>query len=551
MIAKKEAVVREKGPEVKPVQAVEVGQVTLQKGFAKPKIEVSSGAGSPSKALTSLQIYKEKQEVSGLRVETAPRPVIAGVSHELVKSEIRALTTQDSSNEQWRGKPQKEHPTAKSTIQGSRSADLTTHSVGSKSETMVSYNEYSSRTDYPHGNEYSSDVRSHSPSGSRSSAIQSHSGDIALRMTANDRPTMQIFNEAFDADKLVQGVRSRVLTLEDKNVGWRIYRAQDHWNTVSRTTSESVPFLAPNSVQLLGYLSGSKIEKEAGIVFGKVPSGWTVHFSGRSERGIFLNEERLPVSSADVSKSRYFAFVNSAPGAQFLELKGHGVSDRGVLAIPVLAGSATYVDLSDLSIKTFSGFVYDGGESKPAPLSGVHVRLSGIEGEDTITDSAGHFEIPGVLTVSDHPIYVETDSVDGFTHRYEVSPAHLSDKNLFRLSERQIQTWIDQLEGGISPESGLLVAAVSAEVTNKYVGQNLTGQVSTLTPFTNLIPEVYQIAASGQLQIEEGLDNRVPRFLAVQLPEGPATAEVFDKNQKLIWSRLFVAQPRIINIVGP
>jgi hypothetical protein len=155
--------------------------------------------------------------------------------------------------------------------------------------------------------------------------------------------------------------------------------------------------------------------------------------------------------------------------------------------------------------------------------------------------------------VSDFPIYVETetDASHGFTHRYEVNPSELENRELFRMSEQQVRLWLDQLEGGISPDSGLLVAAVPRELLKARPGKQLSGSVSTLSPFPSLIPETYQMAPSGQLHVDQALVQKVPRFLAVQLPEGPCTAEVWDHEQKVVWSHLFVAQPRIINVVGP
>lgn len=360
------------------------------------------------------------------------------------------------------------------------------------------------------------------------------------------------FREAFTHDQMLTGVQSDVITSEESGVGWRSYRLNGFWPTVTRVRPrQRVPLLSENSAQLLALTTGSRIQKSAGIVFGKIPPGWTVTLSGRSERGVYLNSDDQPVSPFSVEGERSFVFVNAAPGSQLLILKGHSVNDQGIVAIPVLAGQATQIDLTRLTFRKLAGFVYNAESNEPYPLAGVQVRLSGTSGLDVLTGSDGYFEIPEVLTVSDYPVYLETDQAGGFTHRYEISPDNIDNAILYRLGNQQISDWVDQLEGGVSAESALAVVAVPTAVIEQVGGRKLRPRVSSLLDNPSLIPETYTISPSGELKVQRSIYSKLPRFVSVQLSEGPFAAEVVDEKDQLIWSHLLIAQPRIINIVGP
>jgi hypothetical protein len=66
-----------------------------------------------------------------------------------------------------------------------------------------------------------------------------------------------------------------------------------------------------------------------------------------------------------------------------------------------------------------------------------------------------------------------------------------------------------------------------------------------------LKPETYAITNAGQLEVNAPLSVGATRFVAVQVPEGPVLARVENKSGTIIWSELVLAQPRIIDIVGP
>lgn len=360
------------------------------------------------------------------------------------------------------------------------------------------------------------------------------------------------FREAFTQDQILVGVQSEMITSEESGAGWRSYRLDGFWPTVTRARPrQTVPLISENSAQLLALTSGSRAQKAAGVVFGKIPPGWTVSLSGRNERGVFLNSDYQAVSSFSVDGERSFAFVNAAPGAQLLILKGQSSRDQGLVAIPVLAGQATHVDLTRLTFRKLAGFVYNAESNDPYPLAGIQVRLSGTSGLDVFTGADGYFEIPEVLTVSDYPVYLETDQAGGFTHRYEIGPDNMDNAILYRLGNQQISEWVDQLEGGVSAESGLAVVAVPSTVMDQAGTRKLRPRITSLLANPSLIPETYTISPSGELKVQRSIYSKLPRFVSVQLSEGPFAAELIDETDQLVWSHLLIAQPRIINILGP
>lgn len=383
-------------------------------------------------------------------------------------------------------------------------------------------------------------------------SIQSESLSPLRKLQTALQSAKPEFREAFNSDQEVLGVQSTVMSLEGEGAGWRNYATEGYWPTVTRfRPHQSIPLISDNSAQLLGMAARARAQREAGIVFGSVPSGWSVAFAGHSEKGVFLNAENQTLSPFALEADRMFAFINAEPGARALILRGPAEDEYGVIAVPVLAGHATYVDLTRIDVKKLSGYVFDGDSQETPPLGGVQVRLSGTSSQDVVTDSNGYFEINHVLTLDDYPVYIETDQSGGFTHRYEVKPENFKEAVLYRLSDSQISNWVDQLEGGISPESGLAVIALSPSVLERALQRKLLPRLSSLMKSSSLTPETYSISPHGELQVQSPIDPQLPRFISVQLSEGPFVAEVVDERDQPIWSNILFAQPRIVNIVGP
>ena len=51
--------------------------------------------------------------------------------------------------------------------------------------------------------------------------------------------------------------------------------------------------------------------------------------------------------------------------------------------------------------------------------------------------------------------------------------------------------------------------------------------------------------------VKSPLEKASPRFISVQLPEGPNAAQIQDKQGRVTWSAIFHASPGVVNVIGP
>jgi len=310
-----------------------------------------------------------------------------------------------------------------------------------------------------------------------------------------------------------------------------------------------VPLISSAAAFLLSKISQATILRETGIVFGKVPAGWKVELSGRAEQPVFLNRQNKLLSGEVSSEERYFVFLNVNPGAHLIFAARDRISETGALGVPVLRGVATYVDLSAPQKKKISGQVFDASSGIPRGVFGARVRIVG-QTKEAVTRQNGSFEVENIIVIGQYPVFVETEVRTGYTHRYRMMPGHLEKVSLFRLSPRQVDEWLGQLEGGISADGGLVVAAVPQVVASRPQDR-LVPALMTLVDRQSLTPETYTVMASGQMREELPLAATATRFISLQVPEGPVVAEIRDKNKNQVWSELIIASPGVINLVGP
>jgi hypothetical protein len=362
--------------------------------------------------------------------------------------------------------------------------------------------------------------------------------------------------EAFDWSTTIHAPNSQVISHEGvvslQQSRWERWSAEAHWPSLYwssiATPLQSVPLISSNTARLLATLAGVPLQEGAGIVFGKVPAGWTVEFSGRAERPLFFAQDRSALPASKTDQNRYFAFINVAPGAHIASLVRADGAVRAGIALPVAEGSATHIDLSTVAARDISGRVLDASSKDAAPLSSVNVRVIGQTGKLTVTDKTGRFSIRDVATIGDHPVYLETMDRTGYTHRYRTTPG--SPNILFRFSDKAVAHWLQQLEGGISAESGLAVAAMPEIVASQEKG-SLFAQTQPLLSNTTLRPETYTLSAEDRLMASAPLEALPPRFVSVQIPEGANISELHNKSKTIAWSEMIFSSPGVINVIGP
>lgn len=374
--------------------------------------------------------------------------------------------------------------------------------------------------------------------------------------------------EAFRPDYPVYGVHSEMLSQESRDPsqkrGWQLsLGSSDHWPTLNWADSQAIPdgnipLLGVNTIQGLGVMAGLSQQPSAGIVFAKVPKSWTAHFSGRSEAPQCFGANQMTggTGQEDSSGFQYCTWLNAEPGAQVLSLTSQTQDLKGGVAAPVMSGVATYLDFTDVRVGAVSGKVVVGGKTKegqPTSSANITVRIVGQSKAVGLTDTEGRFYFDQVLTISTYPFYMETDRGFGFTHRYHLNPGrdannHIENLVLYRISSKRVEKWLDQLEGGASKQSGLVVAAVPG-VIDQFKESLLIPSVRSIPSSTSLIPETYTVSARGALVPRAPLNLYETQFIGVQVPEGPVIAQVENENKEVVWSQLIVASPGVITIV--
>lgn len=390
-----------------------------------------------------------------------------------------------------------------------------------------------------------SPVSTHEKNGYSSAGQKSESAEVGVMS--------QAVTEAFDWITSVSGGAAHALTQESRDQGWVLAEAQGHWPTLARKQSTPIPLISKNTGRLLSTLSNASLQMEAGIVFGKVPAGWSVRLSGRSERPVFLNAQNQSISAAMLEGERYFAFLNAAPGSHLLSLTNSIGVEEGAVGIAILGGTATFVDFSSVKKVTVSGRVLDGSDAQTRAMPHVSVRALGAANARAETRENGTFTIENVMTVSDYPIYLETDTAEGYTHRYQIRPSQAKAATLYRLSPAAIQTYLNQLEGTVSPESGVIIAALPNTIAAQGAQAKLIPSVRPIGPSPTLQPEIYTLSASGQMQpaFRAPMNGQATRFVSVQVPEGPAIATLSDHQDKPVWSEMLMVSPAVIHLIGP
>ena len=401
---------------------------------------------------------------------------------------------------------------------------------------------------------------------SLSSTPLSSSGISSLTNALQESPTTQMetqpqvepvsfppFVEAFDFKIPVEGVRTEQVSRD----GWQLSFAPLHWSTLSweegqETPQGGIPLLSQNTAQILAHLAGVTLQSQAGIVFGQIEPGWSVELSERAEQPILLGEDLQTVSQ--VSEGRYFIFLNASPGSHLVYFTSKFGKGSGAVALPVLGGTATYLDLSRIESRTLTGTVtraIDPEVDQDAHVGGAEIRVVGQSGTWARTNRVGRFSLPQVWVTPRYPFFIETDKGSGFTHRYRVLPQKMANLDLVRIPTRQVREWISQLEGGMSQQSGLIVVAVPMLVA-QAPSSSLFPSVHPLgLSSSSLVPETYTLSPGGLLQAHAPLGDYESRFVGVEISEGPAIIQLRDQGQNVIWSELSIVSPGVVNVIGP
>ena len=385
-----------------------------------------------------------------------------------------------------------------------------------------------------------------------------HSSSV-LDVEVQRDPTQRVFIEAFDRlGSRIQGVDTQFLTAELAGTdyrGWEVATSFNHLPTVNWVDPQGpvshTPLIGLNTIALLESRFGIHSESSAGIVFGRVQAGWKVELSDRAERPIFLDDSGLLSDQDNVAVDRNFIFLNSAPGVQMVFFESTLGRGMGSVAVPVLTGAASYVDLTHIQWTTLSGKITE----KTDDLSTIATfRVVGQSAAVAGVRVGENFRLDSVVVAHPYPLFVETDRADGYTQRYRLLSDQLQNLDFTRFSRERIEKWkvqIAHLQNGLSPESGMLVAAFPRLVEHYQQDTDLKVRIRALTESSHLNPSVYVRAPNGALNADHFLAPHEDFVIGAQISEGPFILEVLNHAQNVIYSELGFSSPGVLNVFNP
>ena len=335
--------------------------------------------------------------------------------------------------------------------------------------------------------------------------------------------------------------------------GWIVTTAADHWPTLSYLKAD-----VPSSARLTSYrdasimaaLAGVAIQPTAGLLVGSIPAGYSVELSGRAEYPIYWKPGKGQVSSQEIEEERSFAFLNVEPGMQVVSLVHAWTGERIPVAVAIVGGYSTDADLRVIRKVSVRGKVSSASARSFAPVAGVTVSRVGQLDSAVKTDSAGSFQFAKVLVAGNLPLYFEYHRAAGsFPHRVRVQ---LSDSDaidvgaLFGFEDQQIVGWVSQLEGGVSPESGVIVGAWSS--SEKQLRSNSLYPVTyPIEPNPVLEPETYYLEGAERLTVAGTLSPGRNRIMSTQLVAGLHKVELRDEvSDQVAWSEIGIASPGVV-----
>ena len=361
------------------------------------------------------------------------------------------------------------------------------------------------------------------------------------------------FIEAFNESKdLTVDIQIKSITQPLKNgKGWKLAQGNSYWDTLFLNDSDliihSIPMLSHNDVVMLAQTS----QKQTGVVVGRVSAGYGVSFSGRSEPAVYfaLNEKGDAVRTDTLEKDRFFILINASPGSQMIYLMSKTGETKAVVAMPVYAEMATYLDLTSPQKALLSGNIWDAGAVEKTAVPNVNLQLAGMSEPSATTNQHGHFVFSEAPYVRGYPIYLEAEMASGFKHRYEVDPRETQPRELFYFSSGEVNSWLKQLEGGVSPESGLVFAAFPKTIEKMDARESLVPELSTVTSNT-LTPEAYTWDSNQKLLNKVEISSNNLRMMVVQISDGAHLLKLKHSVRKdEVWSGFTFVSAGVINVI--
>jgi hypothetical protein len=336
------------------------------------------------------------------------------------------------------------------------------------------------------------------------------------------------------------------------NHGWVKLNASEGYAVMTRHPAPNqgaTLLLEQNAIALLALKSGNPISRAAGIIVGVLPPDHQIEFQGRGEDPIEF----------EVQDRKYFAVLNAEPGAGVIDIYNKkNLQQRASIFAPVLPGTVTYLDLAAVQQVEIRVEVYKRRLQRDPEIAGLAVRVSTQPEIKAITNSYGFADLKNIYNVPGFPFYVdvasqntiERSTINGSTYRYELKRPNR--KGVYRLKQypaNQIAHYTNQHLAGISDQSSMLMGKISRKKLDGFKSY-YTAQVESLTENFGLKTQSYSILHDDVISASDPLEGDLPRFMAVQMPEGISRIELKNEQNQVVYSSLIPVMPNFINVIS-
>jgi hypothetical protein len=338
------------------------------------------------------------------------------------------------------------------------------------------------------------------------------------------------------------------LSKSKSNSGWIKVEGDDYFPTLTLHPAPNdgpTLLIDQNNLALIAIKSGVHITKGMGIIVGLVPDGYKVDFNGRAEETEYFES----------SGKNYFAILNAEPGAGIVEVVSKtNPNFNSFVFTPVLEDTISYLDLSAPVAQNITIKIVKSGQADDPEVAKLTVGLSTQSGIGAITRADGQATLHNVNLVPGFPVYVDVASRvednQSFTYRYQLkTPRRSGTYVLNQIAEKTIYHWLKQVKTGLSDQSAMVVGLYDRKKLDGFKNPHYT-EVQALTAKFGLEPKNYTVLWNGQLSQSDPLEGDVPRFMAVQVPEGLSQVNLLNESRQVVSSELLPISPRVIHVIS-
>ena len=331
--------------------------------------------------------------------------------------------------------------------------------------------------------------------------------------------------------------------------GWVKVETEGYFPLLSyypQVSSNGTLLLDQNSVALLAIKSGVHYSSEMGMILGKLPDGYKIEFSGRSEE----------VEYFELNAKKYFIILNVEPGAGVVELVSQKKQDENTtIFTPVLSGTVTYLDLvAPITINVPIKIIKGEQKDSQNDLIGLTVGISTQTEVQTKTNANGLAILRNINVIPGYPVFVDVSSkLNGeksYQYRYQLNKR--TRKGVFILKqypEKLIYTWLKQVNINLNDQSGMILGEFNSKKIDAFRNHYIA-KIENLTEKFGLETKSYSVLCDQKLSLDYPLEGLCPRFLSVQVPEGLVQAQLVNENKDIVKSTLIPVSPRVINVLS-